>query len=357
MKTRSIRARASVKSGVAGLVIFTAAILVYEFASAYNQYLALALALVAAALFAALAGYIIGAYEIWEFKKLAEMSAKAEKGEISWEKVMMVEDVPEEVRQLQDVIQSLRERMDEALFSQKRFLADASHEMRSPLTIMKGDIEIALRRERTTVEYRDILESNLEEIDRLEFLVKDLMFLARTDASELVMNMSPVKLCEILAAVSERLTPMAIKNGIELCFDRGCPTGALVEADPDRLTQLFMNLVENALRYTPEGGSVDVVLKEIAGVYIVQVRDTGIGIPAAEIDRIFDRFYRVDKARARASGGSGLGLCISKWIVESHNGQITIESREGEGTTVRVMFLPLMPRDAEFGGIEVVPAE
>ncbi|HEX9859565.1 MAG TPA: ATP-binding protein [Nitrospirota bacterium] len=340
MKQRSIKGRAAFKSGIAGVFILLPALAVYEALSPYNLVLAALLSVLMSTLSAALTGYLVGAYEIWEFKKLAEVGAKAEKGEVSWEDAISWEDSPDEVRAVQEVMRALKQKMDDAVLSQKRFLADASHEMRSPLTIMKGDIEIALRRERTPDEYRAILDSNLEEIDRMEFLVKDLMFLARSDSSELVMNMAPAKLCDVLSTVCARLTPMAIKKGIELEYDSGCSGEALVTGDPDRLTQLFVNLVENALRYTPEGGSVKVDLRAIAGIYRVDVTDTGIGIPENELERIFDRFYRVDKARARESGGSGLGLCICKWIVESHLGDISIESREGAGTKVTVMFLP-----------------
>ncbi|MHB8174793.1 MAG: sensor histidine kinase, partial [Nitrospirota bacterium] len=126
---------------------------------------------------------------------------------------------------------------------------------------------------------------------------------------------------------------------INLVLEINSPEGVVIEGDADRLRQLFTNLVVNALRYTPEGGKVEIALKTIAGVSEVTVTDTGIGIPEAELPKIFERFYRVDKARARESGGSGLGLCICKWIVDMHHGDITIESKEGAGTKVAVMFI------------------
>lgn len=340
MKLRSIKGRAALKAGIAGSVILVAAVVLYGMLVGYNLAVAVVAAAGFTALAAAFAGYLIAAYEIWEFKKLAETGEKAEKGLVSWDDAIYDEGAPEEVRAVHSVMLSLKKKMDEAVLSQKRFLADASHEMRSPLTIMKGDIEIALRRERPAEEYRAVLSSNLEEIDRMEFLVKDLMFLARADSSELVMNMAPVMLCDIIAAVCDRLSQMARQKGITLHYGAPCNQDAIIDGDPDRLTQLFVNIVENALRYTPEGGSVRVAFKEVAGVYKVEVIDTGIGIPEAELEKIFDRFYRVDKARARVSGGSGLGLCICKWIVESHKGGITIESTEGKGTKVTLMFLP-----------------
>ncbi len=341
MKIESIRSRITLWSVVLGLAFFLLSLGLFHLLEGRGLLIAFLVSLLVFGSLAAVAAYIISAYELWSFKKIFEVGAMAGRGDASWDDVSRVEGAElEEVHMVLEVFETLKERMNEAMLSQKRFLADASHEMRSPLTIMKGDIEIALRRERDKEEYIRVLESNLEEIDRLEFLVKDLMFLARTDASELVLNMAPVELSQVLDEVCSRLIPMAVAKGIKLECDSTCSGKAVVDADADRLIQLFVNIIENALRYTSEGGAVRVLLQSIAGVYKVVVSDTGIGIPEDELERIFDRFYRVDKARARASGGSGLGLCICKWIVEAHDGEISIKSREGEGTQVTVMLLP-----------------
>lgn len=341
MKLESIRSRITLWSVVLGLAFFLLSLGLFYLLEDRGYTLAFAVSVLVFGVLAAAAAYIISAYELWSFKKIVEVGTMAGRGDASWDDVLTVEGAElEEVRMVLEVFETLKEKMNEAMLSQKRFLADASHEMRSPLTIMKGDIEIALRRERDREEYKKVLESNLEEIDRLEFLVKDLMFLARTDASELVLNIAPVELCLVLDEVCSRLVPMAAEKKIELEYDNTCADKAVVDGDADRLIQLFINLIENALRYTPEGGVVRVLLRHIAGVYKVVVSDTGMGIPEAELERIFDRFYRVDKARARASGGSGLGLCICKWIVEAHSGDISIKSREGAGTEVTVMLLP-----------------
>ena len=278
--------------------------------------------------------YIAAAIELWPFRRLAEGGSKG-----VWQDALSGEALPAEVREVEDVMLTLKAGMDEAVLSQKRFLADASHEMRSPITIMKGDIEIALRRERDALEYKRVLESSLEEIDRLEFLVKDLMFLARADASELAMNMGVVRLDEALVEVTGRLAPLALSKGVLMTLECGDDGEFLTVGDFDRLRQLFTNIVENALRYTPGGGEVRVRLGRVAGVNKIVVSDTGIGIPEAELPKIFERFYRVDKARARHSGGSGLGLCICRWIVDAHRGEIIVESREGVGTSFTVMLL------------------
>lgn len=332
MRQHSLKYRLAMKYTGACLLAALAGLVLYSLISPFSIFAAVVISAGVFAVSVYLSAYIFAAMELWAFKRLAEG------GEDGIPDPEPGENLPE-VEEVREVVRGFKARMDEAVVSQKRFLADASHEMRSPITIMKGNIEIALRRDRDASEYREVLASNLEEIERLEYLVKDLMFLARADSSELVVNMAPVELDEVLIQVVEGLSTMAATKGIDLELRPGGTEACIVEGDRDRLRQLFVNLIENSLRYTPAGGKVTVELHSIAGVNKVTVSDTGIGIPKEELPKIFDRFYRVDKARARESGGSGLGLCISKWIVESHGGEIYIESEEGVGTVVTVMFL------------------
>ncbi|MBI5696299.1 MAG: hypothetical protein HZC51_11305 [Nitrospirae bacterium] len=332
MKQHSLKYRLAMKNAGACLLAALVSLVLYFLIDPYSRSAAVIVSLAVFSASVYLSAYIFAAMELWAFKKLAEG------GENVLSDSELGEQLPE-VREVLDVVSGFKSRMDEAVVSQKRFLADASHEMRSPITIMKGNIEIALRREREAAEYREVLASNLEEIERLEYLVKDLMFLARADSSELVVNNAPVVLDEVLLQVVEGLMTMAATKGIVLEMKPACEDCCVVDGDRDRLRQLFVNLIENSLRYTPQGGKVTVELRSLAGVNKVTVSDTGIGIPKDELGKIFERFYRVDKARARESGGTGLGLCISKWIVESHGGEITIESEEGVGTVVTVMFL------------------
>jgi signal transduction histidine kinase len=332
----TVRTRLAVKFLQLGLLLFLLSFGVYQLVRPISPFAALVVSATFFALSAFVAGYIISAQELWIFKKLA-VGGKAEDG---WVDLPPGMNVPVEVGEIRDVLNTLKAKMDEAVLSQRRFLADASHEMRSPITIMKGNIEIALRRERDLAEYRRVLASNLEEINRLEYLLKDLMFLARTDSNQLIVNFAPVMLDELLQTVCDALLPISLKKEITLSLDVDYdPEGYVINGDADRLRQLFTNLVENALRYTPAGGKVDVELGKVSGVCRVDVKDTGIGIPAPELPKIFERFYRVDKARARESGGTGLGLCICKWIVDAHEGDISIESTEGVGTKVTVMLL------------------
>jgi len=339
MRLGSIKARFAYLAASWGVAIFLASLLVFIVLHEWNPWAAAAISITSFSLVAAFSGYVVGAYGLWSYKKLADGARSAERGDIGWDDALALEELPEEVAVIRDLMLSLKLRMDDAVLSQRRFLADASHEIRSPLTIMKSDIEIAMRRERDIDDYKRVLTSNLEEIDRLEFLVKDLMFLARADASELLVNRVPMHLDELCEGIVEKMVPLAKEKDLNLHFENTTEGPVLVDGDPDRLKQLFINLIGNAIRYTPEDGDVRLEITAMPGVYKVAVSDTGIGIPEEDIGKIFDRFYRVDKARARALGGSGLGLCISKWIVESHDGDISIRSKVDEGTTVTVRFL------------------
>jgi len=334
--SNTIKVRLSYRYTVLSLLFFILALGIFSIVRPLSSILAFLLAAFFFAVPIFLSAYISVAQELWVFKELARGSRTSSDG---WTDLTEGKPVPDEVDEVREVMNSLKTGKEEAILSQRRFLADASHEMRSPITIMKGNIEIALRRDRDREEYRRILESNLEEIDRLEYLLKDLMFLARTDANELLMNMGEVRLDEVLKTVYEGLLPLSVRKSIEMSIDIIDDDGFAIIGDADRLRQLFTNLVENALRYTQTGGRVKVELGKVAGISKVVVSDTGMGIPKAELPRIFERFYRVDKARSRESGGTGLGLCICKWIVDAHQGDISIESEEGVGTSVTVMFL------------------
>ena len=347
MKYTSIKLRIATRFWELGLITFLLSLELYLFLSPNGSVTALIVSSLFFSVIIMMAGYIVGASELWPFKKLAD-------GGSMDDPAFSEEAVPDEVRQVMNVMDDLQNKMDEAVLSQKRFLADASHEMRSPITVMKGNIEIALRRERDADEYRSILRSNLEEIDRLEFLLKDLMFLARADANELVMNMAPMRLDDLLFQVVESLRPVAYAKNIELSINCLYGDESAMVGDKDRLKQLFVNLIENGIRYTPNDGKVAVTLDWLNGVNEVVVSDTGMGIPEKEIPKLFERFYRVDKARSRVSGGTGLGLCICKWIVDAHDGEIAIRSTEGVGTDVTVMLLSGIPVTEETDASETL---
>ncbi|MEX1253156.1 MAG: heavy metal sensor histidine kinase [Dehalococcoidia bacterium] len=247
----------------------------------------------------------------------------------------------DEVGQLARTFNEMIARLDAAFQRQRQFTADASHEMRTPLTAIKGQIEVALSRPREAEAYRDVLQGANEEVDRLIRLVGSLLTLARADAGEIPLASEPVRPGDLVASAVEHVRPAAAQKEVTIDVEAGADV--TLQADQDLLLQLLLNLLDNALKYTPQGGHVTAGWSADGTSARIWVRDTGIGIAAEEQQRIFDRFYRVDKARSRAAGGSGLGLSISRWIADAHGGTISVESGAGQGALFTVT-LPLPGR-------------
>ena len=220
--------------------------------------------------------------------------------------------------------------------SMRRFTADASHELRTPLTILRSAIEVALERERSPEDYRRVLKESLEEVQRMTRIVEDLLLLARADAGTLEPRREPVRLDALASEVIEEMKGLAETRGVVVSSDIAGPV--IMAGDERWLRQMLYNLLDNAMKYTPPAGRVRVTLEQRNSGAEISVTDTGPGIPEAEQSRLFERFYRVDKARSREDGGSGLGLAIALWVARSHEGDIKIESRAGEGSTFRVIL-------------------
>jgi heavy metal sensor kinase len=243
----------------------------------------------------------------------------------------------DEVGRLAQTFNDMIARLDEAFRRQRQFTADASHELRTPLTALKGQAEVALQREREPVEYREVLASVNAQVDRMIRLVGSLLTLARADAGQMTIAREAVDLGQLVADAAEQLTPVAHEKGVEMEVQAG-PRIRLL-ADEDLLLQLTLNLLDNAVKYTPVGGIVGVAWALENGSAVLRVSDTGPGIPREHLPHVFDRFYRVDASRG-ASAGAGLGLSISKWIAEVHGGTIAVESASGRGSTF-IVRLPL----------------
>jgi heavy metal sensor kinase len=222
-------------------------------------------------------------------------------------------------------------RLDDAFRRQRQFTADASHELRTPLTAIKGQVEVALRRRRDAAAYREVLQAVNEEVDRLIRLVGSLLTLARADAGQIPIALETVSLPELVAGAVEQVDPVAKQRDIELSASAG--PAVTLQADEDLLLQLLLNLLDNAIKHTPAGGRVTVGWRVNGRQVELWVRDTGVGIAGEHLAHIFDRFYRVDKARSRAEGGVGLGLSICRWIAEAHGGHISVRSAPGQGST------------------------
>jgi heavy metal sensor kinase len=241
----------------------------------------------------------------------------------------------DEVGRLARTFDEMIGRLDEAFRRQRQFTADASHELRTPMTVIKGQIEVALQRERDPQAYRQILHAVNEEVDRMIRLVGSLLTLARADAGQIPITLEPVSLPDVVGAAIEQVQPLASRRGVDLQLVASSqPVG--LQADEDLILQLLLNLLDNAIKYTAAGGQVTVGWNANGRDVELWVRDTGSGIAREHLTRLFERFYRVDKARSRAEGGSGLGLAISRWIAEAHGGSISVESALGRGSTFTV---------------------
>jgi heavy metal sensor kinase len=262
--------------------------------------------------------------------------------------------VKDEISRLIDTFNEMISRLDQSFRQIKQFTTDASHELKTPLTILKGEVEVGLRKKRLPHEYEQILQSNLEEINRMSKIVEDLLLLSKADIGEIRLSKEDIDLTRFITGLIEQMKILAQPKNIRL--ETSNHQGEIhILGDPLRMRELFINLIENGIKYTEEGGSILITIaKETDDSFSplsphgkrkdafakVTVADTGIGIAKEDHEKIFNRFFRVDKARSREQGGSGLGLSICKWIVEAHQGEITVHSEPGKGSSF-IVRLPL----------------
>ncbi len=250
-----------------------------------------------------------------------------------------------EYERLVAVLNGMLARLEGAFESQRRFTADASHELRGPLTALRGEVEVALRRERDPAEYRRVLGSNLQEVDRLTRLADDLLTLARSDAGVMQVRLRASDVSALARAVLDRLGPRARAKQVLLDGRDIADVEAVV--DPDLIERLLWNLVENAVKFTQGGGRVGVSIAQVGPELVLEVRDTGPGIPGEDVERVFERFYRGDAARTHAAdaSGTGLGLAIVRAIARAHGGEARAVAVPEGGGLFRVS-LPMEPGHA-----------
>lgn len=240
----------------------------------------------------------------------------------------------DELEHLAEALNHMIGRLHDTLANSQRFLADASHELRTPLTVVRGELETLAQDARLPREVADRMGSLLEEAERLSKIVERLFALSRLDAGEAQAEWVRFDLAGLAAGTAEQMSLLAEDKRIRLVCESHQPVE--VEGDRARLKQVVVNLLDNAIKYTPEGGSIRLAVSALAGEAVLEVADTGIGIPPEALPHVFERFYRVDESRSRQPDGAGLGLAIIKSICKAHSGEIEVESALGRGSTFRV---------------------
>ncbi len=243
-----------------------------------------------------------------------------------------------EVKELTTTFNEMLDRLQLSFNQLKQFSADAAHELKTPLTIIRGELEIALHEERSTEEYEAIITSALEEITRLSNVVETLLELSRADMGQVKMKKSKSDLSRHIMDVCDDVVILSESKNVQVEYN--IEPGVELEYDSGRIHQAFLNIIDNAVKYTPSGGKIFINLKKNDNYAVIEVTDTGEGITESELPHIFDRFYRVKKKRSDEIHGTGLGLSIVKWIINAHNGKIDVKSTRNQGTTFTIK-LPL----------------
>jgi two-component system, OmpR family, sensor kinase len=247
---------------------------------------------------------------------------------------LRIGDAAEELTTLAESFNELLGRLDQSFDNMRRFVADASHELRTPVAVIRGEADVTLAKERTAAEYQESLAIILDESRRLSRLVDDLLNLARADAGRVTLQAQQFYWNDLLSECCRSVQSLAVARDIEL--ECRCATDAPFCGDEELLRRMTLNLLDNAIRYTPPGGKVLAELEARADGVRIRISDTGIGIAADAASHVFERFFRADKARSRGNGGFGLGLAIVKWIAESHRGAVELASQPGAGSTFTV---------------------
>jgi heavy metal sensor kinase len=243
----------------------------------------------------------------------------------------------DEMDDLIRTINGMIARLEGSFKRMAEFTADVSHELKTPICAMRGEAEVLLSKERKAEEYQEGLAHFMEQFDHLNHMINDLILLSKFDATQVELKMTPLRLDLLIKDLCNLFQILAEQN--KIAMEMGAIEEVTVIGDKARLQQLFTNLIDNAIKYTPKG-SIRVTVEKDEETVLVKIKDTGIGIPKEEQEKIFKRFYRVDKSRSRETGGVGLGLSIAEWIVHAHHGRIEVGSKLNEGSTFTVHLPP-----------------
>ena len=251
--------------------------------------------------------------------------------------------VQDELGQLALTFNEMMDRLENSFAQMRQFSSDASHELRTPLTVLQGQNELVLSKLRDPKEYQEVIISNLEEIKYMSKVLEDLFVLSRSDENQVLLNYKRMDLRDLVEEVCRHAEILAEEKDISIVI--AFLEQVKINGDEVRLRQMVWNILHNGIKYTQPGGELKVSLLEESGFALLSIQDTGIGIPEKDLPFIFDRFYRVDKARSKDEGGSGLGLSICRHIAEAHKGKIEVESKPGLGTRFKI-HIPSTGREA-----------
>lgn len=309
-----------------------------------HLFVQLSFGLPVALLVAILGGYLLVRRALRPVERIAQKAQQITQHNLS--ERLPVTRSGDELERLSISLNLMIGRLEDAIQNSKRFVADASHELRTPLTVLRGELENLTQNGGLNEAERDTLGSMLEEVERLTHIVEGLVALSRLDAGDAKTEWVQFDLAELATTTADQMNLLAEDKGISVQCNSN--QSVLVEGDRARLKQVVVNLLDNAIKYTSRGGSIQLSVTRQNGHAILDVTDSGIGIPAEAVPHVFDRFFRVDKARSRDEGGAGLGLSIVKSICTAHGAEVQVESAPGKGSRFRIK-LPLAHETAKPG--------
>lgn len=322
------------------LLQITIAYAISEVRSTLNELFSLMLYLLPIIFFVSLAGgWWLASYSLQPIEKITQTAREITARRL--DQRIPSPPADDEIARLVATLNDMIARLEASFQQIRQFTSDVSHELRTPLSILMGELELALRSRRSPEEYERILSTALEEVVRLSKLVQNLLELSRAETGQINLTMEQLDLSLLLHDIVEDAEILAEAKNIQV--HSSIETPLWIQGDKHRLYQAFLNLVDNAVKYTPENQTIAIRGARQGKSVVVEIEDTGIGIPEKEIPLIFRRFYRVDKARSRKIQGQGLGLAIVQWIIHSHGGEIQVESTPGKGSCFRVILPAVHP--------------
>jgi heavy metal sensor kinase len=289
-------------------------------------------------------GIVVSALAGWQMARralspLTQLAVAARKIDIEkLQQRLPIRGAGDEVDEVATAFNETLSRLENSVGQMKQFTASISHELRTPLTTLRGEAEIALLQARSVGDYRRVLASQLEEFNKLSHMIDQLLMLASAEAGEIQWTEKSVDLTALVGSLAEQLDPVATAKKITLVTN--AQPNVSVRGDASWIERVILNLLDNAIKFTPEGGQVRISVAAENGEAALRVEDTGIGIPPEALPHIFERFYRAEPSRSKQVEGVGLGLALVKWIVDRHRGRIQVESQPGAGSTFTV-WLPL----------------